>query len=116
MTKIVELTSFLNINFIFQVMKIFIVVVFLCLCACAGRPPFLEYSIAFSAIEAAKKTNSDKNATAEWVKAIRYYRQAEEKFQARDYNTSTFLFNESINWAEKAESTSRLKMSMGEGI
>ena len=97
-------------------MKVFIVVSFLFLCACAGRPPFLEYSIAFSAIESAKKVNSDKNATAEWVKAIRYYRQAEEKFKGRDYNTSTFLFNESISWAEKAENTSRLKMSMGEGI
>ena len=97
-------------------MKVFIVVVFLYLCACAGRPPFLEYSIAFSAIEAAKKANSDKNATAEWIKAIRYYRQAEQKFHVRDYNTSTLLFNESINWAEKAENISRLKMSMGEGI
>jgi len=38
----------------------------------------------------AKKANSDKDATAEWVKAIQYYRQAEEKFQNRDYNTFTF--------------------------
>lgn len=98
-------------------MRVFsLVVVFFCLVSCAGRPPFLEYTIAQTALKAARKVNSDKNAVAYWLKARDYYRRAEKKFLNRDYISAKQLFNESIRWAEKAENLSRFKMSKGEGI
>ena len=98
-------------------MKIFILTAFSFLfISCAGRPPFLEYSVAFTAVSSARKVNADKNATSQWVKAIRYYREAEKRFQVRDYSSAVKFFNESIKWAEKAENISRLKMSSGEGV
>ena len=82
--------------------------------ACTGRPPFLEYSVAFTALESARAVNADKNAVAYWVKALRQYRQGEKRFRQRGYNQALYFFNESIAWAEKAENLSRLKIASGE--
>lgn len=86
------------------------------LVSCAGRPPFLEYSIAKVALKAARKVDSEKNAGPYWIKAMDYYSRGEKSFQERDYLSSKHYFNESIKWAEKAENLSRFKMSTGEGI
>ena len=94
----------------------FFVLVFFCLTACAGKLPFLEYTIAQTALKVARKVNSDKNATAYWLKATDYYRRGEKRFQNRDYISAKQFFNESIRWAEKAENLSRFKMSKGEGL
>jgi len=97
-------------------MKLFLVAFFFYLTACAGNPPFLEYTIAQEAIKAAGKVDSDKNATAYWTKALEYYQRGERRFQDRDYIPAEQFFNESIKWAEKAENLSRFKMSTGEGV
>lgn len=97
-------------------MKFFIVLIFFYLTACAGKPPFLEYTLAQVAIKAARKVNSEKNAISYWVKAMDYYRRGEKRFQDRDYISAGRLFNESRKWAEKAENLSRFKMSTGEGV
>ncbi len=98
-------------------MRLFaLIIIFFCLVSCAGRPPFLEYTIAQTALKSARKVNSDKNAVAYWSKAIDYYRKGEKRFQNRDYISAKQFFNESIRWAEKAENLSRFKMSKGEGI
>ena len=98
-------------------MKFFLLAaLFFYLTACAGNPPFLEYTIAQEAIKAARKVNSGKNAVAYWTKALESYQRGENRFQDRDYISAERFFNESIKWAEKAENLSRFKMSTGEGI
>ena len=86
------------------------------LTACAGKPPFLEYTVAQVAIKSARKVHSAKNAVTYWNKALHFYHKAEKKFQNRDYTSAQGYFRESIRWAEKAENISRFKMSQGEGI
>ena len=98
-------------------MKIIItIVIFLCLISCAGTPPFLEYSIAKTALKAARKANAEKNAGAYWIKAMNYYQKGEQSFRERDYISAGRFFDEAIKWAEKAENISRFKMSTGEGV
>ncbi len=98
-------------------MKAIIFIVFFCLLSsCAGKPPFLEYTIAQTALKSAHKTNAEKNIGPYWEKAMDYYRKGKQKFRARDYISAERFFNESIKWAEKAENFSRFKMSKGEGI
>lgn len=94
----------------------FLIFIFFCLTACAGKPSIVEYVIAQSAIKNARKVNADKNATVYWVKALNYYNKGQQNFKNRDYISATQLFNESIKWAEKSENLSRFKISTGEGI
>ena len=84
--------------------------------SCAGRPPFLEYTLARSAIKAAQAANSDKHAVAYWTKALKYYKNGEQRYESRDYISSKRFFNESVKWAEKAENLSRYKISSGEAL
>ena len=93
-----------------------VIIIFVLLTACAGKPPFLEYTISQKALKSARKVNADKNATTYWLKALNYYQRAEKRFQDRDYIPARRFFNESIKWAEKAENLSRFKMSTGEGM
>ena len=89
---------------------------FLCfLVSCAGTVPFLEYSIAQKAIQSARKANASTMAPVYWMKALEYYKKAEQNFQERNYTSAGHLFGESIRWSEKAENFSRLKTSLGEG-
>ena len=82
--------------------------------SCAGKPPFLEYTLAQKAINSARQSNSEQNAGLYWRKALNYYRQGEYKFKERDYITAGRLFNQSRKWAEKAENLSRFKTSTGD--
>ena len=95
---------------------LWILVFSFCLLACAGRPPFLEYTIAKTALKSARKVNAEKNTGAYWYRARDYYQQGRRSFRERDYKSAERFFNESIKWAEKAENFSRFKMSKGEGI
>ena len=80
---------------------------------CAGRPPFLEYTLAHSALQSAQTTKSDRHAALYWTKASRYYKQGKRTFSSRDYMAAKRFFNESIKWSEKAENLSRYKISSG---
>ncbi len=87
-----------------------------CFLSCAGKPPFLEYTIAKTALKSARKVNAEKNTGSYWYKALDYYQKGQMRFRERDYKSAEKLFNESVKWAEKAENISRFKMSKGEGI
>ena len=95
---------------------IFFTFALFCLISCAGKPPFLEYTIAQAALKAARKVNAEKNTGPYWEKAISYYNKGGKKYRERDYISAERFFNESIKWAEKAENLSRFKMSTGEGV
>ena len=98
-------------------MKFFLSVVFLCLLsACSGRPPFLEYTLARTAIQSANHVKAKQNAKLQWMKAMNYYHKGEERFNGRHYRSARRFFNESMRWAEKAENISRLKLSVGSGL
>ena len=92
------------------------IITFFCLTTCAGKPPFVGYTIAQAAIKSARKANSEKNAESYLEKAMDYYQRGKERFMERDYISATRFFNESIKWAEKAENLSRFKMSTGQGV
>ncbi len=86
------------------------------LLACISKPPYLEYALAQTAIQSARKTNARKNALSYWMKALNYYTKGEKEFSYRDYVSAGQLFNEAIEWAEKAENLSRFKILKGEGM
>ena len=88
----------------------------LVLSACSGRPPFLEYALARSAVQAARRVDSEKNAASFWIKALHSYDKGQQNFQNRDYVVAKRFFHQSIQWAEKAENLSRSKISSGEGL
>ena len=100
-------------------MKTFFCALFLCFAGgagCAGKPPFLEYTIAQSALRAAQKVKAEQNTGPYWDKAMEYYRRGKRRFHERDYISAGRWFNESIHWFQKAENLSRFKMSTGEGM
>ncbi len=84
--------------------------------SCAGRPPFLEYTLAHQALKSAKTIQSEKHAVHYWLKANRYFHTGERKYRNRDYMSSKRFFNESLKWAQKAENLTRYKMSTGDAL
>ncbi len=98
-------------------MKVFLVFVFFCvlcvLSGCSGKPPFLEYTLAHSAIQSADKVQSKHHASRQWRNAINYYNRGEENFGDRHYMSARRFFEESRRWAQNAEHITRLKMSSG---
>ena len=82
--------------------------------ACAGKPPFLGYVIAKTALHSAKKVDSATNSPY-WAKALHHYQRGQKSFRERDYISADRFFNKSIKWFEKAENYSRFKISTGEG-
>ena len=81
---------------------------------CAGRPPFLEYTLARRALKAAGAIHSDRHASRYWMKASRAYSTGKQKYQLRDYTSSKRYFSESLKWSQKAENLTRYKMSAGD--
>ena len=94
----------------------FFVYVMVGLVSCAGTPPFLGYVVAQTALNSARKANSETNASPYWAKAMHYYQRGQKSFQERDYFSAGRFFNESVKWSEKAENFSRFKISTGEGV
>ncbi len=94
----------------------FVVFLWVILSACSGRPPFLEYTLAHSALQSANKVKSRYNAYTQWAKAVAYYNQGKASYHNRSYISAKRFFNESLRWSEQAENISRLKMSTGEDL
>ena len=84
--------------------------------SCAGRPPFLEYTLANSAIKAADKVKARHHAAPEWMKALNYYDRGRRHYADRGYISAKRMFNLSLKWAEQAENFSRIKIQSGGGL
>ena len=95
---------------------IYLLILFILCNVCSGRPPFLVYTLANTAIQAANRSRARENAKLQWMKAMDYYHRAKESFSDRSYFSARRYFSESIRWAEKAENISRLKLNAGNGI
>lgn len=71
-------------------------------------PPNLEYTLADTAIKAAKAVQAVRYSPTHWHEAEEAYRQARILYNEREYEQAIELFNKARVAAEKAESTARL--------
>lgn len=78
--------------------------------ACAGTPPIKEYNLSRAALKYAKKYKSKRYAPAPYRKAIALYKEGKVHFKGRYYSSAEEAFEESRQFAEKAEEFSRWKL------
>ena len=71
-------------------------------------PPILEYTLADTAIKAAKAVQAVRYSPDHWHEAEEAYRQARILYNEREYEQAIGLFNKARIAAEKAENSARL--------
>lgn len=71
-------------------------------------PPILEYTLADTAIKAAKAVQAVRYSPGHWHEAEEAYRQARILYTEREYEQAIDLFNKARVAAEKAENSARL--------
>ncbi len=71
-------------------------------------PPILEYTLADTAIKAAKAVQAVRYSPGHWHEAEEAYRQARILYNEREYEQAIDLFNKARVAAEKAENSARL--------
>lgn len=72
------------------------------------QPPILEYTLADTAIKAAKAVSAVRYSPGNWHEAEESYRQAKILYNEREYELAAELFNKARIAAEKAENSARL--------
>jgi hypothetical protein len=77
--------------------------------ACTTPQPLLEYTLARTAMEAARNVDAVKYAPSHWYQATEYYRTATLLFKEKKYDDAKNNFDLARVYAEKAENLSRLK-------
>ena len=71
-------------------------------------PPILEYTLADTALKAAKTVQAVRYSPGHWHEAEELYRQARILYNEREYEQAIELFNRARIAAEKAENSARL--------
>ena len=71
-------------------------------------PPILEYTLADTAIKAAKTVQAVRYSPGFWHEAEELYRQARILYNEREFEQAIELFNSARIAAEKAENSARL--------
>lgn len=71
-------------------------------------PPILEYTLADTAIKAAKAVHAVRYSPGHWHEAEESYRQARILYNEREYEQAVDLFNKARIAAEQAENSARL--------
>lgn len=71
-------------------------------------PPILEFTLADTAIKAAKSVQAVRYSPGHWHEAEELYRQARILYNEREYEQAIDLFNRARVAAEKAENSARL--------
>lgn len=89
-------------------MKRILALVFI-LVACATQPPVEEYTLARTAIAAARDQDSARYAPSYWHQAEESYRKGEGYFKAQDYKLAEEEFIKAKQFAEKAENATRVQ-------
>ena len=90
-------------------MRLKIVVVAVLLSACAGAPPYQDYVMAHSAMQAARKSEAPELAARQWQQAQALYRQGVNLYKHRKFSAAQKFFLNARRQAEQAENLSRLK-------
>lgn len=75
----------------------------------ASAPPYEEYTLARSAIRAAQDVDSPRFATSLWHKAEENFRNGQKAYKEAEYGSARDSFKEALQFAEKAENSTRLK-------
>ncbi len=75
--------------------------------SCAGIPPIQEYTLARTALVAAKKFEANKYNPKSYRKAVYFYKKAKVSFDQRLYELSREYFNQCLEFAEKSEDLTR---------
>jgi hypothetical protein len=83
------------------------------LAGCQTTPPLHEYTIARTALEAARRIEAVRVAPAFFHKAEEAYRKAEVLFKKEDYSEARDGFVVARDYAEKAENSARLQKNDG---
>jgi len=78
---------------------------------CASNPPEKEYTIAKTALEAARKSESARFAPSEFHHAEESYRKGEIFFKRGDFGDAKRMFNDSVEYSEQAEDAARIQRS-----
>lgn len=86
-----------------------IILIPLGLVSCASPPPIEEYTLARTAMQAAKIAESGRYASGYWYKAEEYYRKGQKAYQISDFAPARTYFVQAREYAERAENVTRLK-------
>lgn len=78
------------------------------LLGCASQPPVGEYSLARTALEAARDQDAARYAPSFWHSSEEAYQKGEVFFRAGDYKEAETQFAISREFAEKAENATRI--------
>lgn len=71
-------------------------------------PPKIEFTLAKSAIDAARSVQAVRYSPGYWHQAEEFYRQAKILYNEREYEKAQDLFEKARFAAEKAENSARL--------
>lgn len=71
-------------------------------------PPKIEFTLAKSAIDAARSVQAVRYSPGYWHQAEEFYRQAKILYNEREYEKALDLFEKARIAAEKAENSARL--------
>lgn len=79
--------------------------------SCAGPEPILDAHLTKSALEAARTSGASRYAPKLWIQAKREYQRALRYRKQRNYYKARDSLKKSRQWAEEAETKSRLQKS-----
>lgn len=77
---------------------------------CVAAPaPYEDYVLARAAVRAAQDVDSARFSTGLFVRAEENYRRGQKSFKESDYQDAKNYFTKAIEYAERAENSTRLK-------
>ena len=86
----------------------------LSLVACVGKPPLSEFSLARSAVRAARDADAARFAPGYWHKAMNTYRQAQRYYKNKENELAKQYFDRARIYAERAENAAQLARATGD--
>ncbi|MEK6627477.1 MAG: DUF4398 domain-containing protein [Bdellovibrionota bacterium] len=96
-------------QFFLKLLQLAILSTIFCTMSCVHvNPPILEYTLADTAIKAAKAVHAVRYSPGHWHEAEESYRQARILYNEREYEQAVDLFNKARLAAEQAENSARL--------
>lgn len=78
-------------------------------------PPVEEYTLAQTALQAARYAEGSRFAPGHWYRAEDAYNKGKRAYEDRNYSNARKLFNISIQYAERAENAARLARMQSAG-
>lgn len=90
-------------------MKHALLILFWVAAGCAGAPPVEDYTIARTALEAARAFEAPRYAPGYYNAAEEVYRRAQKLYSDRYYEEAKVQFKSATELAEKAENATRYK-------